>query len=436
MVSGRTAGADGVVNVPGDKSTSTRALLLALLAEGPCTVRNVAPSRTTDHVVGVLRALGASVDVVGSTVRVSPPASLADDAVLDCGGSATLARIVLGLLAGAGKNAVVDGSAMLRRRPMERVREPLARYFGRDVVTLDDGHLPARVHKGPPPPTSTEPVTCLDSAQVRSALCFAAFAARLPFPVTYDHSETRRSLEHLCAEIEIDLADPRVPAFTVTTPGDPSAEAFPLALALALGRSLAITSPAYPGWDRIGFQLAITKMGARFPLGLLKQERELLARVAPLTGIVVAADPVPRPSLTAGPHVYAQGLWLLIDEIPILAALCALATTPSRLCGLAELRLKESDRVSRTAEMLQAFGAAVVEEGDDLVIEPATLRQPTTAIRTDHDHRIAMTALTLGHILDVDVELDDEACVDESWRGFGAFIGDAARQLRAQHSGG
>ena len=157
----------------------------------------------------------------------------------------------------------------------------------------------------------------------------------------------------------------------------------------------------------------------------------LLPRSDPLTGIIVAADPVPAASLTSGPEVYADGLWMLIDEIPILAALCALASTPSRLCGLAELRVKESDRVARTAELLQAFGAAVVEAGDDLVIEPATLRAPTTTIRTDHDHRIAMTALTLGAILDVEVELDDPDCVDESWPGFASFITDTARRLRA-----
>ncbi|MDP2345681.1 MAG: hypothetical protein Q8O67_32360 [Deltaproteobacteria bacterium] len=436
------------VSIPGDKSTSTRALLLSLLADGRCTVDNVPLSRTTDHVLAVLRQLGAEVDVVGTSVTVSPPPAIPSGQTIDCGGSATLARILMGLLAGANVDAVVDGSEMLRRRPMERVRKPLNDYFGREVLSLQDGKLPARLHAGPPPTTTTA-IECMESAQVRSALCFAAMAAGLPFPVTGTTSKARRALEHLCSEIGISSADPHVPPFHAMTPNDPSAEAFPLALAVALGRGLVVDGPPYRGgFDRSGFHLAVVKMGAsfgpgfrgapapgrltdEFAPGYVPANTRLSPRSGPLTGIVLAADPVPEASLSAGRHVYTLGLWTLIDEIPILAALCALASTPSRLCGLAELRVKESDRVSRTAEMLQAFGAAVVEEGDDLVIEPSQLRAPTQAIRTDHDHRIAMTALTLGRILDVDVELDDEDCVDESWRGFALFIDETARRLRA-----
>ena len=135
--------------------------------------------------------------------------------------------------------------------------------------------------------------------------------------------------------------------------------------------------------------------------------------------------------MTPGPRVLAGELWTLIDELPLLATLCALAETPSRLCGLAELRVKESDRVARTAEMLQAFGAAVVEEGDDLVIEPATLRRPLVPIRTDHDHRIAMSALTLGAVIGVDVDVDDDSCVAESWPGFTQEVANVRERLRS-----
>ncbi len=452
--------ANVVVSVPGDKSTSTRALLLALLAEGRCTIDNVPLGRTTEHVLAVLRQLGADVDVVGTTVVVAPPAALPSGQTLHCGGSATLARILLGLLAGANVDAVVDGSEMLRRRPMERVSKPLAAYFGREVVTLDQGHLPARIHRGAPP-TSTEPIACMDSAQVRSALCFAALTAGRPFPVANTATiKARRAFETLCSEIGIAWPEPRVPTFRAMTPNDPSAAAFPLALALGLGCGLAIDGPVNDDPGRAGFIVALQMLGARFPprrLGdeftdsasrvgelstgsspggdefatdVARDRTRILKRTQPLRGIIVAADPVPPAGLTQGPHVYALGLWQLIDEVPLLAALCALATTSSRLCGLAELRVKESDRVSRTAEMLQAFGAAVVEEGDDLVIEPAQLRRPTSTIRTDHDHRIAMTALTLGRILDVEVELDDESCVEESWPGFVAFMKDTACRLR------
>ena len=435
------ANLDVSISVPGDKSTSTRALLLALLAEGQSSVDNVPLGRTTDRVVAVLRQLGAKVDVVNTRVTVVPPAQLPSGATLDCGGSATLARILIGLLAGANVDAVVDGSAMLRRRPMDAVRNALAHYFGRDVVSLCDGCLPARIHRGAPP-TSTETLTMLGSAQIRSALCFASITARRPFPITGVTSSARRSFENLCAQIGLDPTSARVPVFDVTTPSDPSAEAFPIAAALALGRGLVVDGTPYPGLDRMGFQFAIRKMGAELSpdrrgatsvSDLMPANTRLLPRTRPLTGIVVAADPVVPPhGLRPNAHVYDEGLWMLMDEIPVLAALCALATTPSRLCGLAALRVKESDRISRTAQMLQAFGAAVVEEGDDLLIEPATLHAPRVPIRTDHDHRIAMTALTLARILDVGVELDDEDCVDESWRGFQAFIDDTVARLREQ----
>ncbi len=447
------------VPVPGDKSVATRALLLALFADGPCTVRGAPQSRTTERVKDVVRALGGVVDVAvsdrvgGADITVVPPQRLTDGVTISCGGSATLARIILGVLAGAGVDAVVDGSAMLRARPMDRVARPLNAWFGREVVTLTDGRLPARIHKGPPPTTSTtstpstSTTSAMPSAQVRSALTYAAIAARVPFPLAVDHEGPwRQHLEELCEALDIDAAAPRVRAFAVDVPGDPSAAAFLQAVAAARAGAWLSIPRVYGRRGRTGFLRALAAMGVAVrssPSIIGGESIDGLFDVVvegsdpgALRGIVLAPGPIPKAALTPGPHVLAGELWTLIDELPILATVCALATSPSHLAGLGELRVKESDRVARTAEMLQAFGAAVVEAGDDLIIEPAPLRAPVRAIRTDHDHRIAMSALTLGAILGLgahDVELDDEACVDESWPGFRAALAETVSRL---HRGG
>jgi len=454
-----------VVDLPGDKSIATRALLLALFADGPCVIAGAPPSRTTTRVCEVLRRLGADVVVAdnrshdvdrfdgsasGLRIEVRPPRRLTSGAVLECGGSATLARIVIGLVAGAGIDATVDGSAMLRQRPMARVADPLNTWFGRPVVTLHEGHLPARIHGGAAPiaaPLAAPLVDVVASAQVRSALTFAAIAAGRPFPLQENREgRWRQHLEELCHALGIYAAAPLVRRFHWRVVGDPSAAAFPLAAVAAFAgppRRVAFTG-LYTGRGRTGLVRCLAAMGADVVVkaggagdGDDGDDGDggdggsvVIVSGRPLRGIELAPDPIPAGALTAGPHVLCGELWGLIDEIPVLAMLCALATTPSRLSGLRELRVKESDRVARTAEMLQAFGAAVVEAGDDLVIEPAPLRRPTTVIRTDHDHRIAMTALTLGKILGVAVELDDDSCVDESWPGFAAFLDDVDRRLR------
>lgn len=462
-----TAGFD-VVDLPGDKSIATRALLLALFADGPCVIEGAPPSRTTTRVCEVLRRLGADVVVVdnrshvadrfddavggGLRIEVRPPRQLTSGAVLECGGSATLARIVIGMVAGAGIDAVVDGSAMLKQRPMARVADPLNAWFGRTVVTLTDGHLPARVHRGAGP-VAAAVNDVVSSAQVRSALTFAAIAAGRPFPLKENRAGPwRQHLEELCAALGIHAAAPVVRRFHWRVAGDPSAAAFLIAAVAAFrGPPRRVRfGGLYTGRGRTGLVRCLAAMGADVSISSPSDGDSdsvdggsvVVVSGRPLRGIELAPDPIPPGALTAGPHVLCGELWTLIDEVPVVAMLCALATTPSRLCGLRELRVKESDRVARTAEMLQAFGAAVVEEGDDLVIEPAPLRRPTTVIRTDHDHRIAMTALTLGQILgqgsDVKrddavrdgVELDDQSCVDESWPGFAASLDDVDRRLR------
>lgn len=427
---------DVVVDVPGDKSWSIRALLLTLLADGPCVVRRVPPGRITDHTLAALRALGAVVDVVdvidvavgGLTVRVQPPAAVRAGVVVDCGGSATLARLLLGLLAGLGVEATVVGSAMLSRRPMGRVAGPLQRLFGREVIATTDGRLPARIVPGPPPPADVV-VEPGDSAQVRASLMLAALAARRTLTL-WSALPGRRHTEQLLRRLgSVVVDDDRGPhgrarrtrlepapvrGFDLTLPRDPSQAAFLQVLAVHSPGALTIHDVIVDA-ERAGLLTAMADAGLDIAVSDLVEQDGLRTATVVVgpgvpTGITLAAGLVPD----------------LVDEVPVLAALCARASGPSRLEGLAELRVKESDRVARIVDLLRAFAIPVdvtSDGGDALVITPATPRAPTTPIVTDHDHRIGMSAhvlARLGRASDdvLPLTLDDDGCVDESWPGF------------------
>lgn len=431
---------DVVFDVPGDKSWSIRALLLTVLADGPSTVRRVPPGRITTHTLETLRALGAGVDVdvdaSGLTVRVQPPVAVRAGVVVDCGGSATLARLLLGLLAGLGVEATVVGSVMLSRRPMGRVATPLARLFGRDVIATTGGCLPARVLTGPPP-LADAVVEPGDSAQVRASLMLAALAAQRPLTL-WSPLPGRRHTEQLLRRLGSVVIDDDVGphgrarrtrlepaplrAFDLTLPRDPSQAAFLQVLAVGGRRSLAIVDVIVDA-ERAGL---LEVMGGA---GLDVAISDLLEQDGLRTATVVVRPGVPGP-ITLPATLVPD----LVDEVPVLAALCARASGPCHLRGLAELRVKESDRLARIADLLRAFAIPVDVDGDGLVIMPAAAGAPVTAILTDHDHRIGMTAhvlARLGRAPDdiLPLLLDDDGCVDESWPGFVDVVTAAHRAL-------
>jgi 3-phosphoshikimate 1-carboxyvinyltransferase len=406
------------VSVPGDKSVGIRALLLALLADGSSNIRGLADSRITSATIDALRTLGAVVDVTthptcglvagGVDVAITPPHRLRQGTTIDCGGSATLARLLLGLLSGANIEANVVGSEMLSRRPMTRVATPLQALFGEPVIATTAGHLPARIVHGSRVAVGDDVVRPGDSAQVRSAVMLAALAAKRPvtlWSTRPGRRHTEQLLRWLGLSVVDDDADPQdrearprrttiaggqhVPAINLDVPGDPSQAAFLDALAvLSRGRSIDVVG-VLDDIERTGMSRVLRRM----------------QRDGGLRGVTVDAHDVPD----------------LIDEVPILAAVCAGASSSSTLHGLDELRVKESDRLARIVDLLTAFGVRTVVDGDSLTIEPGPWTAPTSPICTDHDHRVGMTALVMARVLGVDVELDDPDCVKESWAG---FVGD------------
>ncbi len=424
--------------IPGDKSLAIRALLLSLLADGPCVVRGIEAGHISAHTLAALQTLGADVVVSDDGVRcahIIPPPSLRPGQRIDCGGSATLARILMGLLSGAGVDAELVGSPMLSRRPMARVAAPLCAYFGRDVVSTDTGTLPVRVAAGAGPVAvgADDVIRPGDSAQVRAALFFAAVAARAPLRL-WSERPGRRHSEQLLRLVGVDVVDsdnvviagarrPRgtraecggpVRAFDFTVPADPSQAAFVWALAAgARGHGAVVVDDVIVDVERAGFLRCLQRMGCvvtetqrRERAGLCTATVAVAPPRSSFNGIVVDADEIPD----------------LVDEVPVLMALCAVASSPPTRLGLAELRFKASDRVERMRALLQALGAHVDVRGDDVVVHPPAngrLRCPQTPIVTHRDHRIAMAAMVLSRFTDNAhaLRLDDDDAVAESWPG-------------------
>jgi 3-phosphoshikimate 1-carboxyvinyltransferase len=396
--------------LPGDKSISHRALLLALLAEGESRIAAAGDGADIRSTAGVAVALGAVVERIAERAgrvdyRVVSPGGAAlcePNGVLDCGNSGTTTRLVAGLLAGRPLFAVLDGDASLRRRPMGRVVEPLTRmgavFGGRSGKTL----LPLAI-TGRERLTAISYSTPVPSAQVKSAILLAALSAAGETVVTEamatrDHTE-RMLRARGVAVIESTDADGRhavamtgpgvVRAIDETVPADPSGAAFWLvAGAIHPDAELRLEGVSTNPTRRAIIDI-LRRMGADIeehdrpaPGG---QDGEPLADLVVRSSDLRAVDLSPTDVAAA------------IDEIPILALAATAARGTSRFRGVGELRHKESDRIAGIADGLTALGAQVRVTGDDIEIEGGTrLRGAVTETRDDH--RLAMTFAIAGLI--------------------------------------
>ncbi|MCX7353600.1 MAG: 3-phosphoshikimate 1-carboxyvinyltransferase [Alphaproteobacteria bacterium] len=434
----RTAGAlKGEARVPGDKSISHRALMTGALAIGESRIEGLLEGDDVLRTAAALRAFGARIE------RKAPGAwSVAGlgvgglgepDQVLDMGNSGTGARLLMGLVATHDFTAHFTGDASLVKRPMARVTAPLER-MGANFLARSGGRLPlAVIGTGEPVPISYRlPVP---SAQVKSAILYAALntpgetTVIEPQP-TRDHTELM--LRHFGAELRIEthadgaravtlVGQPELTARDLRVPADISSAAFPLVAALLTPDS-EITLPEV-GINplRAGLIESLREMGADLRLTnerTVAGERvaDLVVRGGTLNGIEVPAERAPR----------------MIDEYPILAVAAACARGTTRLRGLAELRVKESDRLSAIARGLAACGVKVAVEGDDLTIE-GTGAPPKGGARVESelDHRIAMSFLVLGMVAKEPVSVDDGEPIETSFPTFESLMNRLGARIEA-----
>ena len=396
--------------LPGDKSISHRALLLALLAEGESTIASAGDGEDVRSTAGIVAALGATVERTGvgggrADYRVVSPGgdALAEpEGVLDCGNSGTTTRLVAGVLAGRQLFAVLDGDASLRRRPMGRVVEPLTRmgavFAGRASGTL----LPLAI-TGRARLTPIRYDTPVPSAQVKSAVLLAGLAAEGETAVTEaiatrDHTE--RMLRARGIDVEettgpdgahtVRLDGPVLPAaIAETVPSDPSGAAFWLVAG-------AIHPDAEIHLDGVSTnptRRAIIDILRRMGAAIEERDREAPggADGEPLADLTVRSSRLRAVDLSPADVAAA------IDEIPVLALAAAVAEGTSRFRGVGELRHKESDRVAGIVEGLPARGARVSVNRAAKAI-PGGSRHTGAVIETHDDHRLAMTFAIAGLI--------------------------------------
>lgn len=401
----------GDVRVAGDKSISHRALMLAAVARGRSVVGE--PNRGEDVLAtrDAVASLGAGIDDRGDTIVVTG-GTLHDPAgTIDARNSGTTTRLLMGLCAGHGISARFDGDSSLRRRPMERVARPL-RALGADVRT-NAGRLPATV-RGVSSPPGGDYALEIASAQIKSAILFANLDATGTVRITGDRSSrdhSERLLRRFGRTIRFDgrtveLEPGPTLAQDVRIPADLSGAAFFLAGATLTPGSDLVLREVGVNPTRTGVLDALRAMGADIELANV---RDLDGE--PIADVRVRYRPLRATTLDGTLVVRA------IDEITILAVLAAHAVGTTRIRDAADLRGKESDRLTTIAETLRACGVAVTEYPDGLDIEGGGARPPDRTLRTHDDHRIAMAIAVLAAPTGPHT-IDDAACIAVSFPEF------------------
>ena len=410
----------GELQVPGDKSISHRALICGALAEGRSRIRGILPSADVQSTAGVLRTLGvdvpelsAAMEIVGAGRRsLREPSS-----DLDCGNSGTTARLMAGVVAGAGLSARFVGDASLSRRPMRRVQRPLA-AMGATVELPPHGGLPMTVRGAAL--HDVEWTSDTSSAQVKSCVLLAALCAGVEATVrepsrSRDHTE--RMLASMGAEVWVNddavllFAEQTLSPLDITIPGDPSSAAFFAALAALATEGELLATRVGVNETRTGFFAALREMGASIELeNTAREGGEHVAdlRVAGgclLRGVSVSGDAIPT----------------MIDELPLLACIAAYAEGETRVTGAAELRVKESDRIAAVVQNLRALGADADELPDGFVVRGTGPRLHGT-VTTHGDHRLAMAFGVLSRLPGNEIAIDDRDCVAVSYPGFWADL--------------
>ncbi|MCC7053697.1 MAG: 3-phosphoshikimate 1-carboxyvinyltransferase [Gemmatimonadaceae bacterium] len=406
------------LTVPGDKSLSHRALMFAALGTGESVLRGVLPSADVRNTAGVLQALGVDVPTAWGTDEVLRIRGLgrrglrAPSRTLDCGNSGTTTRLMAGVVAGHPLSGTFVGDASLSRRPMRRVARPLTAMGATFSFDGDDG-LPMTVRGGDLQPIDWVSPTA--SAQVKSAILLAALVAGVSARVqepTRSRDHTERMLAALGAPVIVTedavLLDPvdQLAPLHFEVPGDPSSALFMIASAVLRGLPLEVRNVGINATRRGAFPV-LQRMGVAITFA---NERE--AGGEPVADIHVA----PSGGLH-GVEIGAAEVPSLIDEIPVLACLAACATGETRITGAAELRVKESDRITAVVSNLRAIGADADELPDGMVIHGGAWTL-SGAIVTHADHRIAMAFGVLGALGANAIRVDDPACVDVSFPGF------------------
>lgn len=423
MIAHKSPPLSGIVTIPGDKSVSHRALILGALSVGETKITGLLEGDDILDTAKAMRAFGAQVERHGdgkwSVYGVGVGGFSEPNNIIDCGNAGTGVRLIMGAMASTAITATFNGDASLRARPMARITDPLA-LFGAKSYGRAGGYLPLTI-------VGAQDAPCVHyntphaSAQIKSAVLLAALNAKGESIVresvlTRDHTE--RMLAGFGATIEthetkdgfetILQGQPELQPQVIAVPRDPSSAAFPLCAALIVENS-EITLPNISlNPTRTGLITTLQEMGADITFQNQREE-----------GGEPVVDLLVKSSTLSGVELPPERAASMIDEYPILSIVAAFAQGQTVMRGIAELRVKESDRIAAMVTGLRANGVTVEEGADFMIIHgmDGDVAGGGRAI-THLDHRIAMSFLCLGLASKNSVCIDDGGAIATSFPSF------------------
>ena len=446
LVSSATSGLTGQMDVPGDKSISHRSLILAGMAVGRTEIQGLLRGEDVLSTLRAMQQLGVTIsdDTDRDIIYVDGVGTggfLVPEAPLDLGNAGTGVRLIMGAVAGQPITATFTGDASLSARPMRRITDPLAQ-MGAQI-----DYRPENEEKGLLPVTITgaDPVLPLDyaprvaSAQIKSAIMLAGLNARGDTVVTEPHisrDHTESMLRHFGVDVHQEiLSDGRhqvtlsgeatLTAKNILVPRDPSSAAFAIVAGLITPKS-DVSLPAIGlNPQRTGLITTLIEMGADITITNERLEGgepvgDIRVRSSQLTGIEVPADRAAS----------------MIDEYPILSVAASCARGRTFMPGVAELRVKETDRIAVMADGLKACGVSVTETPDSLTVDGMPSIAGGACIASQHDHRIAMSFLVLGMVSQTAVTVTDTATIATSFPGFSRLMNSAGAHIYAPEAQG
>ena len=424
ILSSKSSGIKGTLNVPSDKSISHRALILGSLAVGKTYIKGLLESEDIFKTLEALKALGVDiykekkywiVHGVGIGGFCEP------DNIIDCGNSGTTVRLLMGIISTCPIKATLTGDGSLRKRPMDRIVKPLSQ-FGAVFSTNFDYKLPINII-GTSDPLPINYDLKVPSAQVKSSILLAGLNVKGRTTVienepTRDHTE--KMLKSFGADIEIVkkglsnyisvVGFPCMKPNEISVPGDISSAAFPIALASIIPNSEIKIKNVGLNPLRDGFIKTLIEMGANIKI----KNKHLEA------GELVADLKVNYTPNLKGVEVPSERSAKMIDEYPILSIIAATAQGSTIMKGIQELRFKESDRIQAIADGLEKNGVEISQKKDELIVYGKGNQKIIGGgvIEAFNDHRIAMSFASLGSISEKSIEIRGAASIKTSFPNF------------------
>lgn len=437
LIASPSTGLMGKVRVPSDKSLSHRALIIASLSLGETRIGGLLTGDDVQATAAALRQLGVAISPIaqGKPTRVAGVGLggfRTPTQQLYLGNSGTGARLLAGVIVGSGISAILTGDASLSSRPMQRVIAPLEAMGGR-IKARDGDKLPMHID-GTAQPMSLDWVSEVASAQVKSAILLAGLTARGRTTVTEpsqsrDHSETM--LAHFGADVETHhhsdgrytasiMGEAELTAQDISVAADPSSAAFIAVAALICPTSEITLHEVILNPCRFGLYTTLAEMGGDIAI---TNKRTL--------GGEEVGDIIVRHSRLKGITVPPDRSATMIDEYPILAVAAAFADGTTHMPNIAELRVKESDRIAAMADGLGRAGVKVTTSDDSMTIIGASTVTGGITVDAKTDHRIAMAHAVLGLASNKPITINGSDSIDTSFPGFVPMLQKLGANLEA-----